>query len=278
MITEQQIEAFERDGAVTIDTPLTDRQLAAASDLTDRLLPLAEPKEGERMRYRVGQNNLLDPPFVEIVEHPFFEEVTKRLLHADRVVVISTALRKTHPQPGAKFEVGEHTDITYSLADMASVPRRMDVGFFLWLTDVDEKCAPLMYRPGSHRQIAQYMGDRPRYVHGAFDPGDYVNVPDIHSVPVGCAAHREHWPDLEYADPIPCVARAGQVTAVNQAAIHGASTNVGRTSRKSFTIGFRSKDIVMGQRKSGLETRREYHFELRKRLSPERRHIISDDV
>ena len=278
MITEQQMEAFERDGAVTIDTPLTDRQLAAASDLTDRLLPLAEPKEGERMRYRVGQNNLLDPPLVQIIEHPFFERVMKRLLHADRVAVIATALRKAHPQAGAKFEFGEHTDITYSLADMASVPRRMDLSFFLWISDVDERCAPLMYRPGSHRQIAQSMGDRPHYVHRPFDPGDYLNVPDIHSVPVGSAAHREHWPDLEYAEPVPCVARAGQMTAINQAAIHGASTNVGQTSRKTFIIGFRPKGVVMGDRKSALESRRRYLSELRKRLFPERRHLIPDDV
>ena len=278
MITQQQIETFERDGAVTIDTPLTARVLAAASDLADLLLPLAEPKEGERKRYRVGQNNLLDPPFVEIIEHPFFEEVMKRLLHADQIFILNNGLRKTHPEPGAKFEVGEHTDITYSLADMASVPRRMDVSFFLWIADVDEKCAPLMYRPGSHLQIAQYMGDRPRYIHGPFDPDDYVNVPDIHSLPVGCAAHREHWPDLEYAEPVPCVARAGQVTAINQAAIHGASTNVGHTSRKSFSWGLRPKGIVMGERKSRSESRSEYFAELRKRMSPERRHLIADDV
>ena len=278
MITEQQIQTFEQDGAVTIDSPLTGRQLAAASDLTDRLLPLGELKDGERIRYRVGKNNLLDPPFVQIIEHPFFEQVTNRLLQADHAVVIGTALRKTHPQPGAKFEVGEHTDITYSLADMASVPRRMDISFFLWLSDVDGKCAPLIYRPGSHRLIAQHMGDRPRYVHGPFDPDDYRNVPDIHTLPVGSAAHREHWPDLEYAKLVPCIARAGQVTVINQAAIHSASTNRGMTSRKSLIIGFRPHNIVMGERKAGLEIRRQYLRDLKNQLSPNRRHLVPGDL
>ena len=103
MITEQQIQTFEQDGAVTIDSPLTDRQLGAASDLTDRLLPLDEPKDRERIRYRVEQNNLLDPPFIQIIEHPFFEQVTNRLLHTDRTIVIGSALGKTHPEPEAEF-------------------------------------------------------------------------------------------------------------------------------------------------------------------------------
>jgi len=37
---------------VTIDTPLTDPQIAAASAAFDRLLPFQEPKEGEKPRYR----------------------------------------------------------------------------------------------------------------------------------------------------------------------------------------------------------------------------------
>ena len=39
-ITEDQVKAFERDGAVTIDTPLTNQQIAEASQLMDCMLPL----------------------------------------------------------------------------------------------------------------------------------------------------------------------------------------------------------------------------------------------
>ena len=54
-------------------------------------------------------------------------------IHCDAVEVVNTAIRKTHPEPGAKFEVGEHTDIIYALQDLRAVPRRMDVGFFIWI-------------------------------------------------------------------------------------------------------------------------------------------------
>ena len=124
MITEQQIEAFERDGAVTIDTPLTDRQLAAASDLTDRLLPLSaderNPPGVKPQRYRIGRSYPLEAPFVRIIEEPFFELLAKRLMHTDSVVMTSTSLKNTHPQPGAEFEIGEHTDMTLGLADLGA--------------------------------------------------------------------------------------------------------------------------------------------------------------
>ena len=125
---------------------------------------------------------------------------------------------------------------------------------------------------------AQHMGDRPRYVHGPFDPDDYRNVPDIHTLPVGSAAHREHWPDLEYAKPVPCIARAGQVTVINQAAIHSASTNRGTTARKTFIITFRPQNVVIGEKKTRFERRRQYSGDLKNQLSPDRRYFIPDDV
>ena len=47
MITEQEIQQFSEMGAVTIDTPLTQQQLSAASAVFDRLLPFSEPEAGE---------------------------------------------------------------------------------------------------------------------------------------------------------------------------------------------------------------------------------------
>ena len=65
MITNTQINTFEQEGAVTIDTPLTDDQLTQAAQLMDTLLPLGPPRPGEKKpRYRVGENSLLQPSFV----------------------------------------------------------------------------------------------------------------------------------------------------------------------------------------------------------------------
>lgn len=278
-ITDEQIEAFERDGAVTIDTPLTSRQIADASELMDRMLPVAEPNAGEKVRYRVGKNNVHESAFVRIIEQPFFEQVAKRLLQSDEVVVVGSAIRKTHPDPANVFkDTGEHTDLTFSLADMASIPRRMELTFFIWIADVDEKCAPLVYRPGSHRQIAEYMGDKPRYIHGPFDKDDYVNMPDAHAAPVVIGTFSEHWPDLEYADSIPIVASAGQMTAINLGTIHAGSTNVGARSRKRLSVSFWPRGTVIGENKGRSKGRKVFQSQLVKRLSPGRRHLVPDDV
>ena len=279
MITNTQINTFEQEGAVTIDTPLTDDQLTQTAQLMDTLLPLGPPRPGEKKpRYRVGENSLLQPSFVSIIANPFFEEVMKKLLYTDNVVITNTAIRKTHPQPNAKFEIGEHTDITYGLADMASKPRRMDLGLFIWIKDVGPKTAPLMYRPKSHLQIAQWMDDRPTYLTKSTDINNYVNMQDTHSRPAGHAKHPDDWPDLEFEDPIPVVGHAGQVSVVNQAAIHGASTNVDTKPRYSFFIGFRPRDVVMGEAKSRFNGRRSYLPKLREVLPPDRHHLIPDDV
>ena len=112
MITDSELQQFELDGAVTIDTPLTSQQIAEASQLMDRMLPLGPPRPGEKHpRYRVGKNNVYEPAFTRIIEQPFFESVAKRLLHTDSVVINCTAIRNTHPQPGANFEVGDDIGI-----------------------------------------------------------------------------------------------------------------------------------------------------------------------
>ena len=276
-ITDDQIEAFERDGAVTVDTPLTSQLLTDASRLMDRLLPLSaderNPPGVKPQRYRIGRSYPLEAPFVRIIEEPFFELLAKRLMRTDSVVMTSTSLKKTHPQPGAEFEIGEHTDMTLGLADLASTPRRMSLGLFIWISDVDEKCAPLMIRPGSHRQIAQAMGDKPRYIHGPWEKDNFANVPDVHALPVVIARLPDQWPDLEYAQLVACTARAGQVTALNPATIHGASTNVGKAHRKSLNIGVRPKSIEIGETKARNDATKTYLPRLRKVLSRDRRHI-----
>ena len=274
-MTRYQVAEYEQNGFLTLDTPVSEPELAAASDLFDELLPLARPENDKPVRHRVGRNYVLEPELIRILERPFFEEVAKDLLYCDAVEVVNTAIRKTHPEPGAQFEVGEHTDITYALSDLNVVPRRMDVGFFIWISDVDEKCAPLTVRPRSHLQIAEYMGNQPQYIQEPWNRNDYVNVPDAYTVPVGHGTYPGQWPDLEYRPLMPCVARAGQMTMLNPAMIHGASTNVGSTARKSLFIAFRPKGMIIGESKGRREGRKAYMPKLREVLSEGRKHIVA---
>ena len=121
------------------------------------------------------------------------------------------------------------------------------------------------------------MGDEPQYVYGPWEKDQFANVPDAHTLPVAhIGRFPDQWPDLEFAEPVACVARAGQVTALNPATIHGASTNIGHTHRKSLLIIMQPKSIQLGESKNRFENRKLYLAQLRKVLSPDRHHIASD--
>ena len=71
-MTTPEIEQFEDAGCVTIDTPLTREEIAAASEAMDRLLPFAEGN------YRPSRTcDYFDAALVDIIQHPFFEAVAK---------------------------------------------------------------------------------------------------------------------------------------------------------------------------------------------------------
>ena len=155
MISAEQLRVFEERGAVTIDTPLTTKEIAAAAATIDELLPFKAAEPGQAPRFRYGATcNYYEPALLDLIQHPFFEAVAKRVLRADAIRFFQTAIVASYPQPGSEFSYDQHTDIQYSLEDWAATPRRVVCSFFLWLTDVNKRRAPMMYRPGSHRLVA----------------------------------------------------------------------------------------------------------------------------
>lgn len=277
-LTDGQVASFERDGVITLDTPVPKALIAEASKSMDEMFPLSFDKRnlpGEKPeRYRVGINEPTEDVFVQILQNPFFEHLACQMLRAESVHLVSIALRNTHPEPGAEFSFKEHTDMSLSLKDLSATPRRMAVSLFLWLNDVNKERAPLMVRPGSHRRIAEIMGDNPRYIHRSWDPDDYINVPDEMSLPLYVPTGPNDWPKAEFDDPIPCVARAGQVTVLNPAVIHAASTNIGHGNRQSMHIDMWPADVEIGETKNRRINREKYMGKLRTILPRERHSIL----
>jgi ectoine hydroxylase-related dioxygenase (phytanoyl-CoA dioxygenase family) len=253
-MTEEEVRRFDGDGAVTIDTPLTPRQVGDAAAAMDRLLPF---REGDFRPSRTC--SYYDPELLEVLQHPFFEETARTVLHADRVHFFQTAIVTAYPQPEAPFGFWQHVDLRYRLSDFRAVPKKILCSFFLWLTDVNERRAPMMFRPGSHLLLAEAIGRNPEWADGP---------PRVAPAPL------EALPALPYADPIPLTARAGQVSVLTTAAVHGASVNVDREPRKNLVLTFLAAGTEIGLPPAEEEQKREYHRGLRERFRPERLHLL----
>jgi hypothetical protein len=261
IISESQLDQFMTDGAVTIDTPLTREQIAATSAALDRLLPFTPAVEGRPARYRASMTcSYEDPALLEIIQHPFFEEVAKRALRADQVYFYQTAITAAYPQPDTPFSFDQHVDIQYTRSDLEASPRRMICSYFLWLTDVNERRAPMMFRPGSHWLIGD---DRER------DPALRNVLPRV------APTSLDRLPALPYAEPKPLLATAGQVSVLTTGAVHGASVNVDTEPRQVMVITFTAAGVEIGLPPDQAEQKRAYDRDLRQRLRPERAHIIA---
>jgi ectoine hydroxylase-related dioxygenase (phytanoyl-CoA dioxygenase family) len=254
-MTDEEVRQFDEAGCVTIDTPLTARQIADASAAFDRLMPYREghPRASLTCSY-------YDPALLEIIQHPFFEQVAQRVLNSEHVHFYQTAIVTAWPEPDTPFSFWQHVDIQYPLADFRSVPKRIICSFFLWITDVNERRAPMMLRPGSHLLIAE---ERER------DPAWRGAPAKVQGVPL------DRLPALPYSEPIPLVANAGQVSVLTTAAVHGASVNVDDLPRKNLVITFVDAGVEIGLSPHEAAQKREYDEGLRQRLRPDRVHIIA---
>ena len=69
VMRESQTREFANLGAVTIDTPLSDGDIAAAAAAVERLLPFDAASE----RYRYSATcNYYDAALLDVIQHPFF--------------------------------------------------------------------------------------------------------------------------------------------------------------------------------------------------------------
>src|SRR5262249_11941784 len=154
-----------------------------------------------------------------------------------------TAIVKAYPQPNTPWSFEQHVDVQYTTADLNAVPRRMICSYFLWITDVNERRAPMMCRPGSHWLIAAER-ERIAELQGTSPPGGGRPLAQL--------------PALDYPDPIPLLARAGQVSVLTTATVHGASTNVDTEPRKNLVVTFTAAGVEIALPPDQAARKREY--------------------
>ncbi len=116
-----------------------------------------------------------------------------------------------------------------------------------------------MWRPGSHRLLAQAWEEQAAL---------RDQMPQVIGVKM------EDLPKLDFAQPQPLLARAGQATVLSTAMVHGASLNVDSAPRMAFVITFTAAGVEVGLPEVQQCTKEAYDAELKYRLRPERAHLV----
>lgn len=273
-LTDANLAEYESQGAVTIDTPFTTEELDRAEAAWDRLKASGAPSYD-------------DPDYVNTVQHPYFEEVAKKLLRAQAVQLwwgLAPHDRAPAPAPhgstAEQWARGCHTDIQATWEDFNATPRRMRAELWLWLNDVPVNRGAMRILPGSHRPIMEYWSRVLTAEHKA-------ELPRVHGLrpqPVTdkSPAFPEHVPDLTDTpwvehEPKAFTAKRGQILILCSSSLHSAWQNEDTESRKAMGTAWVANGVRCGLPKNQRDGVVAFFPKLRARLNPERRHIVPED-
>lgn len=267
-LSDEEVNRFDREGAVTVDGPFTPEEIEAVAKLMDEMLPYEESKKDNYDATRVTRDIMskggrlyeyYNPALLNIYQHPFIEAAAKQLLYTDEVTFHSLAMSKTYPLRIAKKVLGEHLDNKYSYSEFTARPRRVGISAVIYFTDVNSDRAPFKFWPGSHIPIGKYYDDHP-------DLLDYEGAP------------RSELPDLPLGDPKKVMAHAGQITFFFNSILHGASENTDIEARKVIYLGLKPRDLeykFTKNYKSKIELKN-FYKELTQHLPVGRRHLVPE--
>ncbi len=272
-MTNTEIERYDRLGAVTIDTPLTVDELDQAEAAWDRHQTNDHPWYEE-------------PAFVDAVQHPFFEAVSKQVLRTAQAQLSWGILphrrapaEAPYDPPAKQWCDASHIDFQSTIEDFEATPRRVRLEFWLWLNDVPAHRGAMRVCEGSHRPIMEHWS---RVV----TPAHKKMLPRVRGMK---AAPRErNWtypeyvPDLDgrqwlQETPTPMVARRGQVLVAYSGALHSAWQNEDDIPRKALLITWGAAGVRCGFPRNQIDDMMKQLPVLRARLLPERQHIVPPD-
>jgi hypothetical protein len=276
MLSPQQLESYERDGAVVVDLGLPEDLLVALEAAWLRLG--AAP----------GGTPLYDEPAVlSLLQHESFERIAQQVLRSDAVHIFEIG-RSERPAgtadgpnlDGGRFDKhgfqtewaqGMHSDVQVASDDFDATPRREQLAIWMWLCDVPEDRAAMRVLKGSHREL----GDHWREMQRLGDAG--LPLP---------LAHGPRWeapgePDARRwagREPTPMTARRGEALVWSQQVLHSAWHNADVTHpRSGFFASWVAAGVSMGGRSpQQIAGQHALWEELHKRMEPERRHIAMD--
>lgn len=273
LLTDEQLEQYQNEGAVIVDTPFTDEELDKAEGAWDRF-------------HRDGNPPYEDPDYVDYVQHPYLEAVAKQILRAD-AVHLWWGLRPHERAPSSgpygtvreRWMAGYHTDIQATWEDFQATPRRMRAELWVWVNDVPIDRGAMRILPGSHRPIMQHWSKVLTPEHKAMLPRVHGLRPDPTEK---SPAYPECLPQLSdtlWADqePVAQVARRGQMLILCSSGLHSAWQNEDTVSRKAMATSWLPDGVSCGLPKNQRDGLMEFFPPLREKLRPERKHIVPAD-
>jgi hypothetical protein len=273
MITDAQLAEYEEQGVVTIDGPLSTEELDKAEAAWDRLKA-------------DGGKPYDDPDYVDVIQHPYFEEVAKKVLRAESVHLWWGLAPHERPPWTKPFDSahdqwagGSHVDIQATWEDFQATPRRMRAELWFWVNEVPKDRGAMRILPGSHRPIMEHWSK-------ILTPEHKKMLPRVHGIrsnpKEGSAAYPEHLPDLLDTpwleqEPVPCTAKRGQILVLCSGGLHSAWQNKDSVPRKGMGTSWVANGVPCGLPKPQREDVLAYHKALRPKLRPERAHITPDN-
>lgn len=273
-ISNQQLAEYEEQGAVTIDGPMSEADLDRAEAAWDHIRDS-------------GMAPYDHPVYVEVLQHPYFEELAQKVLRASSVHLwwgLAPHDRAPTPapwdEPAQQWANGCHTDIQATWEDFTATPRRTRAELWFWLNDVPADRGAMRILPGSHRPIMQYWSD-------VLTPEHKQMLPRVHGLrppPVSekAPAYPEHVPDLldtpwTDCEPVPYTARRGQVLVLCSSGLHSAWQNQDSVSRKGMGTAWIADGVRCGLPKNQRDGMMAFFPRLREKLAPDRKHIVPQD-
>ena len=232
-LTEEQYDAFWRDGVLVVEDAVTPEQLAALRAVFEGWVEESRLHEGDygetldgRKRFDLQPGHSAETPGLRRVQSPEeVSEVYASVMRSARTVeivgdLIGPNLRFHHGKvnsklPGTATKVLFHQDFNFQPMTNDDI-----ITCLLFVDEVTLENGPLEVVPGSHKG--------PLYTH--WHSGRFTGA-------VADAVMEEHQDRV-----VPCVGKAGSVCLMHSSLLHGSAPNLSSSPRTLYITTYYAED------------------------------------
>jgi phytanoyl-CoA hydroxylase len=226
MLTEAQIEEYDRVGAIVVPDVLSPAELAELRAVTDGFVERARNVATHDAIYDLEDSHTPAMPRVRRIKAPHLHhDAYARLVRHPKIIAVLQSLWPV----GVRFDTAKLN--MKSAGFGAAVEWHQDWAFYphtnddlaavgVMMDDMELANGPLLIVPGSHKgPVFDHHSEG--YFCGAMDP-----------------ANR----DCDYAQAVPLTGRAGSITVHHVRAVHGSAPNTSNKERRLLLFQFRAAD------------------------------------